>query len=77
MTIEVEFVGPLRRPWPERQRTVELAEGTLLGELLGAWGYREEEARHLSCSVNGVAARLRTPLADGDRLSVALLLGGG
>jgi hypothetical protein len=77
MTIEVELVGPMRRPWPERQRTVQLAEGSVLGDLLASWGYREEEARHLSCSVNGVAARLRTRLVDGDRLSVALLLGGG
>lgn len=77
MKIDVVFVGPLRRPWPERARTLEVADGVLLSELLRSWGYSDEEASRLSCAVNGEAARLQTPLEEGDRVSVMLLLGGG
>jgi len=77
MKIDVEFIGPMRRPWPERSRSVEVAEGALLADLLRSFGYRDDEAKHLSCSVNGAVARPRTALHDGDRLSITLLLGGG
>jgi hypothetical protein len=77
MTIDVEFIGPMKRPWPERARSVEVADGALLADVLRSFGYRDDEATHLSCSVNGVAARAKTELHAGDRLSVTLLLGGG
>jgi hypothetical protein len=77
MKIDVEFIGPMKRPWPDRARSVEVADGAQLAEVLRSFGYRDDEARHLSCSVNGVAARPKTPLHDGDRLAITLLLGGG
>lgn len=77
MKIEVVFVGPMRRPWPERARSLEVADGVLLSELLRAWGYSDEEASRLSCAINGEAARPQSRLKEGDRLSVMLLLGGG
>ncbi len=77
MKIAVEFIGPMRRPWPERSGPVELGDGALLADLLHALGYSDEEARHLTCSVNGVAARPRVALQEGDKVSVTLLLGGG
>ena len=77
MTIQVEFTGPMRRPWPERSRALEVGEGMLLAELLRSFGYSEDEAKVLSCSINGATVRLRAPLHDGDRVLVTLLLGGG
>jgi sulfur carrier protein ThiS len=76
MKIDVVFVGPMRRPWPERARTLEVAEGVLLSELLRSWGYSDEESSRLSCAVNGQAVRLQTPLEEGARGDRLHRLGG-
>lgn len=77
MKIEIEFLGPMRRPWPERARPLDVEERSSVSDVLRQVGYTEEETTHLTFSVNGVPARLAQSLTDGDQLSVMLLLGGG
>ena len=77
MELTVEFVGPMRRPWPERRRAVTVPEGTSLLTLATTLGYAPDEARHLVFAVNGVKVRGDTAPKTGDRVSVLLMVGGG
>jgi sulfur carrier protein ThiS len=75
--VQVELVGPMRRPWPESSRDLDLAVGTTVGDLLASLGYPPPQAAHLVVRVNGVKVRPGTVLGDGDRVTVILVVGGG
>jgi sulfur carrier protein ThiS len=75
--IHVEFLGPMRRPWPERERDVEIDSGWTVGELMTHLGYREDESRFFSVVVNGSRARGDVALTDGDRVTLTVVVGGG
>ena len=77
MRVTVEFVGPMRRPWPERRRQIEVVESSSIAELLRSLGYGDEEARHFSFLVAGGKASLDTVLQPDTRVSVLLMVGGG
>jgi hypothetical protein len=77
MRVSVEFVGPMRRPWPQRRRDVEAADGASITTVLGTLGYVADEARHFSFLVNGTKANPETALRAQDQLSVLLMVGGG
>jgi sulfur carrier protein ThiS len=76
MTVHVELFGAMRRPWRERQREVEIS-GRTVGDLLRQLGYGDADTRCFSLMVNGVRAQVADDLADGDRVTVILVLGGG
>jgi len=77
MKITVRFAGPLRRPWPEESRALELAEGADVGALLGGLGYSPEESRRIIAVVQGEKKTLFHVLSDGDEIRLLLLAGGG
>lgn len=77
MLVEIRFSGPIRRPWPEPGRALELAEGTTVGEALRALGFARHELRFLHTAVAGETVRADRELRDGDRLEVMLRVGGG
>jgi molybdopterin converting factor small subunit len=77
MRVQVQFFGPIRRPWAESEGEVELAGGATLRELLRELGYGVHELRYIEVMVNGERGRPGDPLRDGDRVSLRLLIGGG
>ena len=76
-TVTVRFTGPVRRPWPEASRTLELPAGTTVGRLLQQLGFAGHELRFVHTGVNGASAGPATELADGDTVDVLLRVGGG
>jgi sulfur carrier protein ThiS len=76
-SVKISFFGPVRRPWPETSRAVEIPVGCRLGELLARLGYTDEEARRLALVVGGRRRETDFALSDGDEVRVVLLAGGG
>ena len=77
MQVQVEFVGPVRRPWPQRRGDAPIEVGATVASLLAQLGFAPAEARFLSVLVNGARVAATTPLAAGDHVVVALMVGGG
>lgn len=77
MQVNVEFVGAIRRPWAEQQRTLELTEGTRIGDLLGELGYERRERRYVTTVLNDDRVKHDRELTDGDHLVVMTVIGGG
>lgn len=75
--VELEFVGAIRRPWPEQKRSLEVPAGSTIGGLLADLGYAEHEVRYLVMHVNGTKTKRAATLNDGDHLTVMLIIGGG
>jgi sulfur carrier protein ThiS len=74
--ITVQFVGPVRRPGPER--TVELqTELATVGELLADLGYSTEEQGSLQALADGRRARASTPLRGVRTIEILIAIGGG
>ncbi len=77
MKLTVSFFGPIRRPWPESTRELQVEQGATVEDLLGTLGYRVEDMRRVATVVNGKRKSLATELRDGDDLRFVLLAGGG
>ena len=77
MKLTVSFFGPIRRPWPESTRGLQVEQGTTVEDLLVTLGYRVEDMRRVATVVNGKRKSLATELRDGDDLRFVLLAGGG
>jgi sulfur carrier protein ThiS len=71
-------MGPVRRPEGAGDRvTIELGPGDGVEALLQTLGYSPVEARHIVVLRNGVRAQGSDGLNEGDRVTLALPIGGG
>ena len=77
MQLTVSFVGPIKRPWPEMKREIQVEEGLTLEHLLISLGYRREDLGRVIITVNGKKRPPSAEPADGDEVCVVLLAGGG
>ncbi len=78
MRIKTSFFGPIRRPWPEESKEIEIKEGTKVQGLLLSLGFEESELRRLAVVLNGRKVSMSKELLLGDDdLRVVLLAGGG
>ncbi len=77
MTVTVRFSGPIRRPWPEATREVELEPGVTVAELLATLGFARDQLSFFHAAVYRVAVPLSTALSDEDQVDVMLRVGGG
>jgi len=75
--VTVEFIGPVRRPGPERSLALELEATPLVGALLERLGYSREEAARLTVLVDGHQQGLAASVPDGARVEILLPVGGG
>jgi sulfur carrier protein ThiS len=75
--ITVNFSGPLRRPWPEITRQIEIPQPMTVEQILSYLGYSPVEKKMILASINGVKSNSKTVLQDGDSLDLILLVGGG
>lgn len=77
MRVKANFFGPIRRPWPEQSREVEVQNGSDVKALLESLGYRPEDMRRVAIVIKGKKVKLSQPLQDGDDVRFVLLAGGG
>jgi len=77
MKIKTSFFGPVRRPWPEQSRELEIPDGSSLESMLGSLGYRPEDLKRVAIVVNGKRRKLSFELSPDDDVRVVLLAGGG
>ena len=75
--VQVDIVGPLRRPRGTRRFDVEVSEGARVGDVLEAAGYTPEEARRIQVLVAGEAVTREAPASAGGILTLYLPVGGG
>ena len=77
MQLTVSFFGPIKRPWPEASRDLDIEPGTTLEGLLADLGYSAEDMRRVAMVVNGKKQKLSLALTEGDDVRFVLLAGGG
>jgi sulfur carrier protein ThiS len=77
MKVKANFFGPIRRPWPEQSREVDVHDGTDVKALLESLGYRPEDMRRVAIVIKGKKVKLSHLLQDGDDIRFVLLAGGG
>ncbi len=77
MHLTVSFFGPIKRPWPEATRELDVDADTTVEHLLIDLGYRAEDMRRVAAVVNGKKVKPSTILDDGDEVRFVLLAGGG
>ncbi len=75
--IKASFFGPIKRPWPEHSRELELSEDCTVQKLLAGFGYTDSDMRRVAVVINGKRCGLEGVLRDGDDLRLVLLAGGG
>jgi len=75
--VSVSFFGPIKKPWPETTRVIELDEHTNLQSMLEALGYTPEDLSRVALVVNGKRVAPKQQLHDQDVVRVVLLAGGG
>ena len=77
MKVKASFFGPIKRPWPEQSREVEVEENTDVQALLESLGYQADDLRRVAVVIGGKKVRLSHKLSDGDEVRFVLLAGGG
>lgn len=76
-TLTVHFVGPVRRPGPERVAQVEREGLRTVGDLLDHLGYDPQEQRALHVLVHGVRRPVEAALAGATSVKILVAIGGG
>jgi len=77
MHLTVSFFGPIKRPWPEATRQLDVDADTTVERLLVDLGYQAEDLRRVAPVVNGKKVKPSAVLNDGDEVRFVLLAGGG
>ena len=77
MVIQVEFFGPIKRPWSEHRRKIQVKRGSTVSMVMRGLGYSSEHLRTLVFTINGSRVNLEQVLTDNDELTLVLLAGGG
>lgn len=77
LPIQVHFVGPIRRPSPEREIRVMPEQAHTVKALLIHLGYRLDEMPAMVVLVNGVTSQMDQSLQGGERVEILVAIGGG
>lgn len=77
MKITISFCGPIRRTFAEQEKTIEMDDGQTIAALLTALSFSKEEQLAIVILQNGKSVRPYQRLRDGDRVEIAVLIGGG
>ena len=75
--VQVQFMGPVKRPGNQNEMSVILQPGATVNDLLTSLGYETAHARHLGVFREGVRLPHTSPLVSDDEITVALAVGGG
>lgn len=75
--LTVRFVGPVRRPGPERTLEVEVADLHTVGDLLAHLGYAPREWPALHVLVDGSRKQPDASLDGARTVEILVAIGGG
>lgn len=77
--LQVSFVGPVRRPGPQRQMTVDVKALGLetVAELMRHLGYKDRELKSLHVLADGARRELDQPLEGVESVEILIAIGGG
>lgn len=75
--VDVSFFGPVRKPWPESSRRLELSEGATVESVLQDLGFQARDLKRMAALINGERRSALALLEDGDELHFILMAGGG
>ena len=75
--IEIEWLGAIRRPWPEQQKRLSVPEESTISDLLTRFQFKDDERRFIVSQVNGMRAKETTRVQAEDRVTFMLIVGGG
>jgi sulfur carrier protein ThiS len=75
--LTVHFVGPVRRPGPERAAEVDREGLRTVGDLLDRLGYSQAEREALHVLVDGTRRPVDAVLADAASVEILVAIGGG
>ena len=75
--LSVRFVGPVRRPGPDREIEVDPRDLGTVGDLLEHLGYDSDERAALHVLVDGARRPLDAPIADAGSIEILVAIGGG
>lgn len=75
--VTVRFVGPVRRPGPERTMVVDRTGLRTVTDLLSLLGYSTVEAGRLTVLLDGVRAEPETEIGAASTADILILVGGG
>lgn len=76
-SITVHFVGPVRRPAPEREMTVDITGLQTVADLLQRLGYKPKEQASLNVRAGGVRKASDDSLDGIESLEILIAIGGG
>ncbi len=77
MEITVSFFGPVRRPWPESSRQLEVSEGSTIQFLMEVLGFEASDLKRMAAVIGGKRRPPSALLKNGDHLQFVLMAGGG
>jgi hypothetical protein len=75
--LRVQFIGPVRRPGPERALEIDPVGIATVGDLLLRLGYAEHEHQSLTVIVDGARAALEQSIEGAKSVEILIALGGG
>ena len=75
--LAVTFVGPVRRPVPERATSVDTSGLHTVADLLRHLGYKDHELAVLHVLSDGSRLKLDAPLDGVESVEILLPVGGG
>lgn len=76
-SLEIHFIGPVRRPGPERQLEVDPSELGTVSDLLRSLGYEEREMAVLAVISDGERLHHAASLDGVTRVEILVAIGGG
>ncbi len=77
MIVTITFNGPMKRPWPNLTKDVNLDREMTVEDMLTTWDYSDTDIDFLQITINGVKADRYALLTDGDQMELFLVVGGG
>ena len=77
MKIKLSYTGYLKFEGAKTGSTIEVEEGSTVGDVLSGFHVPSEQHRFLKLFVNDEAADSARALSDGDELMVIIQIGGG
>jgi len=75
--LTVRFVGPVRRPGPERSRIVDTSSLVTVADVLRQMGYSDADMASLTVLLDGVHSEADALIAQTAVMDILLLVGGG
>lgn len=76
-SLTVNFVGPVRRPGPQRSITIDTSDLKTVADALSSLGYEAHEQARLHILADGAHVNTDAPLQGMETMEILVAIGGG